>query len=127
MDPFARGGGTDLDNLIPLCWGCHAKIHDHDWQVVGAGDGKHTIRPPDRIHHGAAHMPDTAPLFAPTQPPDNAERDRRAPSGSGGSSIGVSGNGNRAGPAGPQAARAALRRVRAARRDAQAEPGVVHG
>ena len=28
MDPFAFGGGTDLDNLIPLCWGCHAKIHD---------------------------------------------------------------------------------------------------
>ncbi len=43
MDPFACGGGTDLDNLIPLCWGCHAKIHDHHWQVVAAGDGKHTI------------------------------------------------------------------------------------
>ncbi|MYB03872.1 MAG: HNH endonuclease [Acidimicrobiaceae bacterium] len=44
--PFAFGGGTDLDNLIPLCWGCHARIHDHHWQVVDAGDGKHTIRPP---------------------------------------------------------------------------------
>ena len=69
MDPFARGGGTDLDNLIPLCWGCHGKIHDQDWQVVGIGDGKHTIRPPDRIHYGAARLPDTAPLFGPSEQP----------------------------------------------------------
>ena len=70
MDPFAWAGRTDLDNLLPLCWGCHGKIHDHRWQVVAAGDGKHTIRPPDRIHHGPAHMPDTAPLFTPTEPDD---------------------------------------------------------
>ena len=49
MDPFARGGGTNLDNLLPLCWGCHSKIHDHHWQVVAIGDGRHTIKPPDRI------------------------------------------------------------------------------
>ena len=110
MDPFARGGGTDLDNLMPLCWGCHNKIHDHGWQVVGAGDGKYTIRPPDRIHHGAARLPDTAPLFAPSEPPDDA-----APRPAGGSLGGA-----RAGPTGPQAARAALRRARAARHDAQA-------
>ena len=67
MDPFARGGCTDLDNLIPLCWDCHNKIHDHDWQVVAIGNGKHTIRPPDRIHHGPAHMPDTAFLFTPSE------------------------------------------------------------
>ena len=68
MDPFAWGGRTDLDNLLPLCWGCHGKIHDNGWQVVGAGDGKNTIRPPDRIHHGPAHIPDTAPLCAPSGP-----------------------------------------------------------
>jgi len=68
MDPFAWGGRTDLDNLLPLCWGCHARIHDHGWQVVAAGDGKHTIRPPDRIHHGPARQPDTAPLFVPPGP-----------------------------------------------------------
>ena len=73
IDPFAWGGRTDLDNLIPLCWGCHGKIHDHDWQVVSAGDGKHTIRPPDRIHHGAARLPDTAPLFAPADLPHRVE------------------------------------------------------
>ena len=138
MDPFAWGGRTDLDNLIPLCWGCHGKIHDHRWQVVAAGDGKHTIRPPDRVHHGAARLPDTAPLFAPTEPPHGTEPDpsRRIEAGSGvgprfapaepshgpetesrtapGSDDynGRSGNASRAGPAGPQAARDALRKAR---------------
>ena len=120
MDPFACGGGTDLDNLMPLCWGCHAKIHDHHWQVVDAGDGKHTIRPPDRIHHGPARLPDTAPLFGPSEQAADAEREWRSISGSGGTSIGTSVNGDRAGPAGPQAARDALRTARAAQRDAQA-------
>ena len=120
MDPFARGGGTDLDNLIPLCWGCHNKIHDQDWQVVGIGDGKHTIRPPDRIHHGAARLPDTAPLYAPSE--QTANTATRPVSGSGGrersrtraGGDAMPGGGSRAGPAGPQAARAALRRARAA-------------
>ncbi|MXW88372.1 MAG: DUF222 domain-containing protein [Acidimicrobiaceae bacterium] len=125
MDPFACGGGTDLDNLMPLCWGCHAKIHDHNWQVVDAGDGKHTIRPPDRIHHGPARLPDTAPLFAPADPAHRTEpHPPAAPSrngtGDGESSASGAGDGNRtghssrAGPTGPQAARAALRKARAA-------------
>ena len=137
MDPFAWGGRTDLDNLMPLCWGCHDKIHDHRWQVVDAGDGKHTIRPPDRIHHGPSHMPDTAPLFAPAAPTDRSESEPLAVPGSdhrNGSRAGPShateaalraapgsdhrnsgsSNGSRAGPTGPQAARAALRKARAA-------------
>ncbi|MYJ36015.1 MAG: HNH endonuclease, partial [Acidimicrobiaceae bacterium] len=149
MDPFARGGGTDLDNLIPLCWGCHANIHDHQWQVVGVGDGKHTIRPPDRIHHGAARLPDTAPLFALTEQGADAgsgaaalfdptgrsadaatcsvsgsgcRESSSAESGDGGwtGAGAMSGGGSRAGPSGPQAARAALRRARAAQHDIQA-------
>ena len=131
-DPFAWGGRTDLDNLLPLCWGCHDKIHDHRWQVVAVGDGKHTIRPPDRIHHGPAHMPDTAPLFTPAElpyrtepkPPRSIEAEashgtglepsagslfalpepQAAPGGDGHNVT--SGNASRAGP---QAARAALR------------------
>ena len=125
MDSFARGGGTDLDNLIPLCWGCHGKIHDHDWQVVDIGDGKHTIRPPDRIHHGPARLPDTAPLFAAVEQP--ADTATKPVSGSGfreGSSTraggdALPGDGSGAGPAGPQAARAALRRARAAQHGTQ--------
>ena len=160
MDPFARGGGTDLDNLIPLCWGCHAKIHDHDWQVVDAGDGRHTIRPPDRIHHGPARLPDTAPLFGPAEQGADAgsgaatlfgPAEQGADAGSGAATLfgptkrfadaatrsvsgsgcregghaesgdggwagagAMPGGGSRAGPSGPQAARDALRRARAA-------------
>ena len=114
MDPFACGGGTDLDNLLPLCWGCHGKIHDHDWQVVGIGDGKHTIRPPDRIHRGAAHIAETAPLFAPTDPGSPAEL------GNDRAYNRVSSNASRAGPTGPRAARAALHRAREAPSDTQA-------
>ena len=113
MDPFAWGGRTDLDNLIPLCWGCHGKIHDHGWQVVGAGDGKHTIRPPDRIHHGAARLPDAAPLFVQADPPHRAGPEPQAAPGSSDARSGQSSNGSRAGPTGPRAARDALRRARA--------------
>ena len=128
MDPFAWGGRTDLDNLLPLCWGCHAKIHDHGWQVVAAGDGKHTIRPPDRIHHGAALMPDPAPLFAPAEPPHGTEPEPPGSPGSndacnGSPSNGSPSNGSRAGPNGLQAARAALHSARATPRDAQAVLG----
>ena len=107
MNPFARGGGTDLDNLIPLCWGCHSKIHDHQWQVVDAGDGKRTIRPPDRIQRGAARLPDTTPLFVPSE--QAGDTALRPAAGSGGG-----------GRAGPQAARATLHRARTARNNTQA-------
>ncbi|MDE0161779.1 MAG: DUF222 domain-containing protein [Acidimicrobiaceae bacterium] len=136
MNPFARGGGTDLDNLIPLCWGCHNKIHDHDWQVVDAGDGKHTIRPPNRIHHGSARIPDTVALFGPSEQtadtaalfgPSEQTADTVALFGPSEQTADTalrpaagSGGGGRAGPTGPQAARAALRRARAAQRDSQA-------
>ena len=122
MDPFAWGGRTDLDNLIPLCWGCHAKIHDHQWQVVAVGDGKHTIKPPDRVHHGPARMPDTAAPFASPDPPHRAEpepshgieAESGAAPGNHDACNGTSGNRSRAGPPGPQAARAALRKAQAA-------------
>ena len=122
MDPFAWGGRTDLDNLIPLCWGCHAKIHDHQWQVVAVGDGNHTIKPPDRVHHGPARMPDTAAPFASPDPPHRAEpepshgieAESGAAPGNHDACNGTSGNRSRAGPPGPQAARAALRKAQAA-------------
>ena len=128
MDPFAYGGGTDLDNLMPLCWDCHNKIHDHHWQVVDAGDGKHTIRPPDRIHHGAARLPDTAPLFGPSEqaadaaPRSVSESGCREGTSAGAGGDAMPGGGSRAGPAGLQAARDALRRARAAQHDTQPVP-----
>ena len=79
MDPFALGGGTDLDNLLPLCWGCHDKVHDHGWQITGRGDGLRTIKPPDRIHCGPALMPEAAPLFTPPGPSQDRDHDPPGP------------------------------------------------
>ncbi len=135
MDPFARGGGTDLDNLLPLCWDCHAKVHDHGWQVVSIDEGKHTIRPPNRVHHGPAHLPDTTSLFAPSEQTAGAAAlfnpaDHASGVASGAESASSRRDGaiaweggdltpdgeSRAGPSGPQAARAVLRRALATQR-----------
>jgi hypothetical protein len=75
MDPFALGGGTDLDNLLPLCWGCHDKVHDHGWQITRRDDGLRTIKPPDAIHFGPALIPEAAPLFAPADPSQDGDPD----------------------------------------------------
>ena len=117
MHPFALGGGTDLDNLLPLCWGCHDKIHDHGWQITRRDDGLRTIKPPDRVHHGPALMPEAAPLFAPADPSQHRGHDPPRP---------PSDRSTRAGPArpagmsGPGAARAALVAAQARQREALA-------
>ena len=64
--PRSQGGPTDIDNLIPLCWGCHDKVHHHGWHVVPNGD-LHTIAPPVRVRYGPARArsstdPRTRPL-----------------------------------------------------------------
>ena len=117
MDPFALGGGTDLDNLLPLCWGCHDKVHDHGWQITGRGDGLRTIKPPDRVRYGPARMPETAPLFAPPDPAPDIELPR--PPSDLSVRAGPAASRSRAAPAepagraGPRAARAALAAARA--------------
>ncbi len=117
MDPFALGGGTDLDNLLPLCWGCHDKVHDHGWQITGRGDGLRTIKPPDRVRYGPARMPETAPLFAPPDPAPDIELSR--PPSDLSVRAGPAASRSRAAPAepagraGPRAARAALAAARA--------------
>ena len=72
--PRSQGGPTDIDNLMPLCWGCHDKVHYYDWQVVLDGD-LHTIAPPERIRYGPAHAPDPPPIHSPPHP----RRDRGSP------------------------------------------------
>ena len=65
IDPWARHGRTDINNLVPACWDCHDKIHIHGWQIH-IQDGQHTLRPPERINYGPAHAPDhPLPLFTP--------------------------------------------------------------
>ena len=44
--PWKRGGPTKIDNLVLVCWSCHDRIHDHNWQVVVRG-GRYRLIPPD--------------------------------------------------------------------------------
>lgn len=114
MDPFARGGGTDLDNLLPLCWGCHNKVHDHGWQITRRDDGLRTIKPPDRVRHGPARLQEAVPLFAPPGPSQDRDHDPPRPPSDRSTRAGPPADRGRAGPArpagmsGPGAARAAL-------------------
>ena len=75
IKPLSQGGRTDIDNLMPLCWHCHHKIHHHRWQVIPDGD-LHTIKPPN-------HNP-TRPPPQPRQHPQNpAHPARNAGDGAG--------------------------------------------
>ena len=59
--PWKRGGPTKIDNLVLVCWSCHDRIHDHNWQVVRR-NGRHRLVPPD-----AESAPNPAPSKKPTQ------------------------------------------------------------
>jgi hypothetical protein len=53
---WARGGATNLSNLLPLCYHHHRLVHEGDWQVVMAADGVRFI-PPDRVIARRARAP----------------------------------------------------------------------
>ncbi|WP_428118314.1 DUF222 domain-containing protein [Candidatus Poriferisodalis sp.] len=57
--PWKRGGPTQVDNLVLVCWSCHDRIHDHNWQVV-VRDGRYQLVPPD-----ASSPPNPAPSRKP--------------------------------------------------------------
>ncbi len=63
--PRSQGGPTDIDNLMPLCWGCHDNVHLHGWRVVPDGRGLHAIAPPERIRYGPARAPAPPPIHRP--------------------------------------------------------------
>ena len=63
--PRSQGGPTNIDNLMPLCWGCHDNVHLHGWRVVSDGLGLHTIAPPERIRYGPARAPGPPPTNGP--------------------------------------------------------------
>lgn len=44
--PWICGGPTRIDNLVLVCWHCHDRIHDHNWQVVRRR-GRYRLVPPD--------------------------------------------------------------------------------
>src|SRR5205809_2237287 len=45
---WARGGRSDLPNLLPLCYYHHRLVHEGGWQVIRAGGGVKFI-PPERV------------------------------------------------------------------------------
>ena len=75
VEPVSRGGRTDIDNMMLLCWACHQKVHHHGWREVPDGRGLYTIEPPERIRHGPARAPD--PPSANGPPPRSDSRSRR--------------------------------------------------
>ncbi|MDE0268542.1 MAG: HNH endonuclease [Acidimicrobiaceae bacterium] len=44
--PWAQGGTTNLDNLTLVCYQCHHKIHDNNWQII-LKNNKPTLQPPN--------------------------------------------------------------------------------
>ena len=65
IEPASAGGPTKLDNLVPACWTCHHRIHHDNWQIRKSPDGRHTLHPPDRTHHGPARAPEQPVLYKP--------------------------------------------------------------
>lgn len=78
IEPVSRGGATNIDNMMLLCWACHQKVHHHGWRAVPDGRGLFTIAPPEQIRHGPAYAPDqpstrgAAPMRAARNPEDRS-------------------------------------------------------
>ena len=105
--PVSEGGPTDVDNMVPACWGCHNKIHYFGWQIHGP-PGQRTLHPPDPVTYGPAHAPEQPIPFErdPESAPDSLSHLALQ------QTVDSSGQSDDAGPlvrAGPAAARAALR------------------
>jgi hypothetical protein len=47
----SRNGPTDIDNLVLVCWSCHAHIHHHGWLVTRIEDGSYMAAPPLSPRH----------------------------------------------------------------------------
>ncbi len=60
VQPVSQGGPTRLDNMVPVCWDCHNRIHHNGWRI-DTYHGEHTLRPPDPIAYGPARARDSAP------------------------------------------------------------------
>ena len=73
VEAVSRGGPTNIDNMMLLCWACHQKVHLHGWREVPDGRGLYTIEPPERIRHGPAHAPDPPPDHGPALPRESRQ------------------------------------------------------
>ena len=61
IKPVSQGGSTKLDNMVPVCWDCHNRIHHQHWYIRTSPDGQHTLHPPDQIHYGPARASEEPP------------------------------------------------------------------
>ena len=68
---WARGGHTDLTNLVLLCPTHHRAVHEHGWRIVIEPDGRFSFHPPDRTMTIIAEAPDPERVdgLAPEPPP----------------------------------------------------------
>ena len=65
IEAVSRGGPTNIDNMMLLCWACHQKVHHHGWREVPDGRDLYTIAPPERIRHGPSRAADPPPAHGP--------------------------------------------------------------
>ena len=78
VEAVLRGGPTNIDNMMLVCWACHQKIHHHGWREVPDGRGLYTIVPPERIRYGPAHAPDPPPAHGPPTSRSNKHPGKRS-------------------------------------------------
>jgi hypothetical protein len=55
---WINGGSTDLSNLVLLCYRHHWMVHEGEWQIVRADDGRMLTVPPITPYHRLARGPD---------------------------------------------------------------------
>jgi hypothetical protein len=55
--PWADGGPTDFDNLLPLCSYHHHLVHDDRWRIEPHQDRSMAIYRPDGTHHATVPPP----------------------------------------------------------------------
>jgi hypothetical protein len=63
VEHWARGGSTDLDNLVQLCSYHHRLVHEGGFQIQRMGTGFRFRRPDGRV---VTHAPACAPVRGPT-------------------------------------------------------------
>ncbi|MDE0161365.1 MAG: HNH endonuclease signature motif containing protein, partial [Acidimicrobiaceae bacterium] len=77
IEPVWLGGRTEINNLVPLCYRCHDRIHHHGWWILKRTLGHHTMHPPDHARHGPAHESDHPVLYRIAPPANHSPDDPR--------------------------------------------------
>ena len=61
LDPWAAGGRTDLDRMVPLCEAHHHRVHEGGWTLTVAPDRTATWIRPDGTPHWTGSLLDRRP------------------------------------------------------------------